>query len=361
MAVPKARIRALRIFLTSTAVLAGAAGVSYGTTLATAEATTLIQACQSPSGYLRIVASTADCRRPDTAVSWSVRGPAGPAGPRGADGAQGPAGPAGPKGDPGAPGAAGANGANGATGPEGPKGDRGEPGAAGADGATGPQGPKGDPGPKGETGATGPQGPMGPQGPAGASGAAGLVSPDGSFRLLISNNGIAMEGYQLGGIRLTTSGVEIVGPGGLDRIRITPQEMYFLSRFGTGLSLLNGGALLTGKSDMSLDLGATVAGAYLKGANSSSGVQFLPNEVTMFGAGSSLSFGRNQNSQPQLDLGSGVVQVAAGKIGLGGFCRGLVRAEVDLVRNSYQYYAPLNGGGWENGIIPSGSPVAFSC
>ncbi|HXH87174.1 MAG TPA: hypothetical protein VNI55_01020 [Gaiellaceae bacterium] len=48
-------------------------------------------------------------------------------------------------------------------------------------------------------------------------------------------------------------------------------------------------------------------------------------------------------------------------IGLGGFCRGIVREDIDLVRNSYQYYAPLNGGGWENGIIPDASTVAYAC
>ncbi len=44
--------------------------------------------------------------------------------------------------------------------------------------------------------------------------------------------------------------------------------------------------------------------------------------------------------------------VAAGKISLGGFCRGIVREDIDLVRNSCQFYAPLNGRGWENGVIP---------
>jgi hypothetical protein len=170
-----------------------------------------------------------------------------------------------------------------------------------------------------------------------------------------------MEGYQLGGIRLTAAnGIEIVGPGGLDRIKISPNEMDFLSAQGTGLSLINGGALLSGKNDMSLDLGATVGGALLKNTSSST-LQLLPNEVTMFGAGSGISFGTNQDGNPQMDLGSHVIQMAGAQIGLGGFCHGIVRAGVDSVVNSYQYYAPLNAGGWQYGSIPDGSPVAFTC
>jgi hypothetical protein len=173
---------------------------------------------------------------------------------------------------------------------------------------------------------------------------------------VISNDGIAMEGFQLGGIRLTAAnGIEIVGPGGLDRIKLSPNDMDFLSSQGTGLSLLNGGALLTGKDDMSLDLGATVGDALLKGANSSSGVQLLPNEVTMFGAGSSILFGRNQSNNPQIDIGSNVIQMAGAQIGLNGFCHGVVRSAVDLVHNSFQ------SGGWEYGLVPEGSPSVFAC
>ena len=204
-------------------------------------------------------------------------------------------------------------------------------------------------------GATGPQGPAGPAGPAGQGGSASLVSPNGKYRLQISNEGIALEGFQYGGIRLTDAGVEIVGPGGLDRIKISPDEMDFLSSHGTGLALINGGALLTGKSDMSLDLGATVAGAFLKGANSSSGIQFGPNSVSMFGYGSGIGFGTNQLGQAQMDLGSGWIQMAAGKIGLGGFCHGIVREDIDLVQNSFQ------SGGWTVGTIPDASTLAYAC
>ena len=31
------------------------------------------------------------------------------------------------------------------------------------------------------------------------------------------------------------------------------------------------------------------------------------------------------------------------------------------MRNSYQYYAPLNSGGWEYGIIPDASTLAYAC
>lgn len=348
MSASKTGGRMRRTALAALAVLLGAAGVSYATTLATAEssAVTVIQACQDKKGLLRVVASASDCDgKHESPISWNSVGPAGPAGP---------AGPKGDKGDTGAQGPAGAAGAMGQQGPAGEKGEKGDTGAQG------PAGAKGDKGDTGAQGPTGPQGPIGPQGPAGASGAAGLVSPDGRFRLLISNDGIAMEGFQLGGIRLTPNGVEIVGPGGLDRLKISPTEMYFLSSQGTGLALVNGGALLSGKADMSLDLGATVGGVLLKNT-ASSGVQFLPNAVTMFGAGSGIGMGLNQFNAPQLDLGSGTIQMAAGKIGLGGFCRGIVREDIDLVRNSYQFYAPLNAGGWENGIIPDASTVAYAC
>ena len=379
MSVSKTRARVVRTAVAALAVLFGAAGVSYATTLATAESTavTVIQACQDKKGLLRVVASASDCNgKHELPISWNSVGPAGPAGatgaagPAGADGAAGPAGAKGDKGDAGAKGdtgeqgATGPAGADGATGPQGPagaNGEKGDTGAQGSAGLAGAQGLPGEKGEKGDTGAQGPQGPVGPQGQPGASGAAGLVSPDGRFRLLISNDGIAMEGFQLGGIRLTPDGVNIVGPGGLSRLQITTSELHLLSSQGTGLSLINGGALLEGKSGMGLDLGATVTGAFLRGQNSSSGVQFLPNQVTMFGAGSSVSFGRNQDDAPQLDLGSGTIQMAAGKIGLGGFCRGIVREDIDLVRNSYQFYAPLNSGGWENGIIPDASTTAYAC
>ncbi len=93
-------------------------GVTAGATLAFAStpATSVLIACQSPSGFLRLVSSTTDCRSNETAVQWNVQGPTGP------------------------------------------------------QGNTGPAGPQGVAGPIGATGATGPAGPAGPTGPAGPSG-----------------------------------------------------------------------------------------------------------------------------------------------------------------------------------------------
>ena len=66
---------------------------------------TVIHACKHPSGgWLRQVASAAQCRRREKPVSWNVQGPKGDkgdAGEAGAPGAPGTPGPAGPKGDPG--------------------------------------------------------------------------------------------------------------------------------------------------------------------------------------------------------------------------------------------------------------------
>lgn len=111
-------------------------------------------------GQLRVIdtAKGETCKKNETALSWSQRGPkgdkgdpgsVGAAGPAGASGAQGPAGPAG------------------LTGPQGPAGPQGEPGAEGA------QGPQGE---------TGPQGGQGLQGPAGPAGSGG--NPD-AYRLRV--------------------------------------------------------------------------------------------------------------------------------------------------------------------------------
>lgn len=118
----------------------------------------LIHGCVNPSGNLRIVDS-ATCKQNETLLSWNQRGPVGPQGEKG------------DKGD---------------TGPQGPQGIPGEPG---------PSGPPGPAGPTGATGATGPAGPQGPPGPAGASGGtASLVSPDGRFRVEITNRGVFVRG-----------------------------------------------------------------------------------------------------------------------------------------------------------------------
>jgi hypothetical protein len=81
-----------------------------------------IHACRAKRyGALRVPAAGKACKRTETELAWSIRGPAGPAG---ADGAQG------PPGLPGAPGLEGAVGPQGDPGPPGPQGPKGDPGSA---------------------------------------------------------------------------------------------------------------------------------------------------------------------------------------------------------------------------------------
>lgn len=153
------------------------------------------------SGFLRIVSTTAGCRKNERRASWSKVGPKGPTGDKGPDGAPGPEGPQGApgpqgpqgqqgaqgeRGDAGPQGPAGAAGPQGAAGPTGPAGPQGLPGAQGAtgpqgsQGPAGPQGPQGAPGPQGGNGPTGPQGVQGPQGDPGPQGPAGTQGPAGA-------------------------------------------------------------------------------------------------------------------------------------------------------------------------------------
>ncbi|HSO02619.1 MAG TPA: hypothetical protein VLS46_08845, partial [Gaiellaceae bacterium] len=163
-------------------LVAGAAlaGTEAYARLGSAQATNTIYACVKKNGDPTLVAEGARCKPSETLVSWNI------VGPRGAKGDTGDTGPRGPKGD------KGDTGATGPTGPQGPKGDKGDTGD------TGPQGPKGDTGAAGAPGAPGAQGPAGPQGPPGPSGgAAALTSPNGLFK-----------------IQVTDSGIRIIGPGG---------------------------------------------------------------------------------------------------------------------------------------------------
>jgi hypothetical protein len=95
--------RTLRTGLLAVGLLAGAAGVSYGTTALTTS-TTVIQACQAKNGVLRVVVSAAECdQKFETTLSWNSDGPAGTPGPAGAAGPAGPVGhrrerPSGPEG-----------------------------------------------------------------------------------------------------------------------------------------------------------------------------------------------------------------------------------------------------------------------
>jgi hypothetical protein len=135
------------VVVVATAVVGGA--FAAGKLAGKATATTVVYACVKDNGDLRIVDATTQCKKNEDPLQWNVVGPRGPIGP------QGERGPQGLKGD---------------TGEQGPKGD------------TGAQGPKGD---------TGAQGAQGAQGPAGT---ASLVSPNGSFRVDITNHGIYLRG-----------------------------------------------------------------------------------------------------------------------------------------------------------------------
>jgi Phage Tail Collar Domain/Collagen triple helix repeat (20 copies) len=121
-------LHAMRGFGIAALILGGAAGVATATTVLERTNTTVIQACEHESGELRIVTSSAECRKHEIAISWNVEGPAGPPGPPGNNGATG---------------ATGATGPGGATGPKGDTGPTGSTGATGPTGATGATGPSG--------------------------------------------------------------------------------------------------------------------------------------------------------------------------------------------------------------------------
>ena len=106
----------------------------------------VVHACISALGGVRIVGVNGSCSGSETAAHWAMVGPIGPIGPMGATG---PAGPAGPTG------AAGAIGPAGAQGPAGPAGQQGQQGPQGAQGPAGLQGAQGVPGPQGPAGTPG--------------------------------------------------------------------------------------------------------------------------------------------------------------------------------------------------------------
>jgi hypothetical protein len=230
------RRRGIRLAVVVTAVLAGAAGISYATgALAPSTATSVIQACQNGgNGNLRVVEDSSDCKKNETAISWNVVGTAGSRGPTGATGLGGPVGPAG------ANGVAGANGANGAPGAKGaaclpsdaacigPKGDKGDPGAAGANGADGSACLPSNPlcvGPKGDPGLTGAAGAQGLQGPAGSG--ATLASLD-------SLNGIACNAAGAPGTIVVSYGAP---PNGATSIACKPSSTPVLTTTTTGAGI----------------------------------------------------------------------------------------------------------------------------
>jgi len=149
---------ALLVVLLVTASVIGGGAYAAGQALKTTHTvavTNVIFACakSNEEGQLRLVSSLSQCKKNEAGVQWNVVGPQGPQGLQGAPGPQGPT------------------------------------GATGATGAQGPQGLKGDPGPQG------PQGAQGPQGPAGASGGtATLTSPNGVFKVEITEHGIFLRG-----------------------------------------------------------------------------------------------------------------------------------------------------------------------
>ena len=85
--------------------IAGAAIVAAGTALATnlvgADATSVLSACVTANGEMRLVTDGRPCAKNDTLVSWNVRGVKGDPGPAGLQGPVGPTGPQGPAGLPG--------------------------------------------------------------------------------------------------------------------------------------------------------------------------------------------------------------------------------------------------------------------
>src|SRR5215471_12955438 len=69
--------------------------VGAGLGLHAAGDSSVIVACVSNNGQMRIVGSTAECKQSESALAWNIQGPAGPQGLQGTAGAAGPEGPAG--------------------------------------------------------------------------------------------------------------------------------------------------------------------------------------------------------------------------------------------------------------------------
>jgi hypothetical protein len=187
-------------------IFAAGAGVAYATQLRTSTTNT-IRVCAKKNGQLRLVDTFSECDKNESGISWNVQGPKGDKGEQGDTGPRGPQGPQGIKGD------TGAQGPTGATGATGPQGDTGPPGAPGADGtsvtsssvasgdancATG--GSKFDT-PSGTTYAcNGKDGKDGKDGTNGTNGTNGTgfngsyTSPNGKFKLKITDKGIVLSG-----------------------------------------------------------------------------------------------------------------------------------------------------------------------
>jgi hypothetical protein len=125
-------------------IAAFAVGIVYANNGAEA-----IYACANPTGQLRVVDSTDECKKNETSLMWNVVGPQGDPGPKGDKGDPGPQGEKGDQGIPGPKGDTGDQGPKGDIGDQGPKGDTGDQGLKGDQGIPGPKGDKGDQGPAG--------------------------------------------------------------------------------------------------------------------------------------------------------------------------------------------------------------------
>lgn len=96
--------RVPRILLVAGVAVGIAAGAALATSAISTGVVSTIVACKNQYAWLRVVPSAASCKPTETAISWSVQGPAGPAGTNGTNGsngtngANGPAGPTGPSG-----------------------------------------------------------------------------------------------------------------------------------------------------------------------------------------------------------------------------------------------------------------------
>ena len=155
--------------------------------LGATEAANTIHACvKTQNGQVRIVDAGASCLPSEVAASWNIVGAAGAKGD---------------KGDTGATGAPGAPGATGATGPAGAKGDKGD---------TGGTGPQGQPGSDGAPGAPGAPGATGPQGPPGSSTSANLTSPNGLYKITVTDSGILLKGPG-GTVKIDRGAVSVKG------------------------------------------------------------------------------------------------------------------------------------------------------
>lgn len=171
----------LAVLLVAASVVGGgafAAGQALNARHAVA-ATSVLYACvKQEEGQIRMVSTLTACKKNETPVQWNVVGPQGPQGVPGISVTTA----ALAVGDPNCPtGGIAVTAVSGLTyvcnGRQGPQGER---------------GPQGETGPQGLQGVQGPQGQQGPPGEAG--GAATLTSPNGVFKVDITDHGVYLRG-----------------------------------------------------------------------------------------------------------------------------------------------------------------------